>query len=135
MDWQIETLMAVRTIVAALLGVKIHSILKRRPKVSFFKDIFRGMIGGHHGGRRYSGHHGGYGPDYGGLPTNASGLQCLKCAVVNVVGARFCQQCGAALGSAKCASCEAEIPRGGRTMSERILWLLGDTRRARRQRH
>lgn len=78
--------------------------------MSFFKDLMRGMMGGHHGGSRYGGHHGRYYRDYEGPSVDdAPGVACPKCRAVNAAKARFCQECGTPLTPAKCASCGADI--------------------------
>lgn len=86
--------------------------------MSLLKDLLRGMVGGHHGGRRYGGeHHGGNGPNYGGPLSGQPGLACPRCRSDNPASARFCQQCGVSLGPTNCLSCTAEIPLGCEVLS------------------
>ena len=77
-----------------------------------FLEKLLGMMGGHHGRGYGGGRHGGYGPYQGGTPPTVQpppSIACPKCKAANGDSARFCQQCGAALGPAQCASCGAAL--------------------------
>lgn len=88
--------------------------------MGLFDKLLRGMMGGHHGNRYGGGYGGKHGGGYGGYsgPPPAtpqpSGIACPKCGTANLDLARFCQQCGGALGPAQCASCGTALAAGAK---------------------
>jgi membrane protease subunit (stomatin/prohibitin family) len=45
-------------------------------------------------------------------------VTCPKCATVNPAGAKFCSNCGTALGPKACTNCGAEVPEGAKFCPE-----------------
>lgn len=48
----------------------------------------------------------------------AEATKCPSCGYANPEGTKFCQECGAKLGSLKCVSCGADLPPGSRFCGE-----------------
>lgn len=91
--------------------------------MSFLKQLFNnwlggGKIGGHHGYSGYSKHGSPYyPPNYGpnsqaAPPVNLNTNTCSKCLASNPASARFCQQCGNAIGPTTCTNCNATLAIG-----------------------
>jgi hypothetical protein len=96
--------------------------------MGLLSNLFRNM-GGHHGGGHGGGHGSGHGnrgyPDdrYGnypppGAPAPVGGtgatVACPSCSTVNVVGARFCVQCGKPMAPGVCSTCNSSLVPGAK---------------------
>jgi hypothetical protein len=96
--------------------------------MGFFERILGGFAMGHHGGGRYGGgHHGrreyrdnGNFCDYSRRrPVEAmQAATCGKCGGANVTGVRFCEQCGAPMGTGTCEGCHSELTPGAKFCSQ-----------------
>ena len=48
----------------------------------------------------------------------AAGIPCSQCGHRNAANAKFCVECGAKVGAAKCANCQADLPPGAKFCNE-----------------
>ncbi|HAT2053609.1 zinc ribbon domain-containing protein [Legionella pneumophila] len=80
--------------------------------MSFLKRML-GTLGGRHGRNRNS-HHGqtNQHDNYSTTPS-ASGLNCPRCKISLIPGARFCSQCGSGLENSLC-TCGATVAAGAK---------------------